>query len=284
MIPPRLAARPRPAFLRALGKDDLPPLITCAGQSYRLERLLKHDSWAASAVYRPVGAGKRLKVKFNRTASVFGVPLAWLGHQLARHEAWMLRALHDLPQIPRWVGDVYLGKQRLRHAVAHEWIPGHPLSKGEWVEDAFFPTLYSTLREMHRRGIAYVDLHKRENIIVGHDGRPYLIDFQISQALPTCWVCRHRLTRQALRILQASDLYHFVKHVRLHRPDQLRLYGGIERPWWITLHRGVAVPFRSLRRGLLVRWGVRTGVGYADSEYFPEDALYQERNQPRRAA
>ncbi|MFQ3652271.1 MAG: hypothetical protein SNJ75_18290 [Gemmataceae bacterium] len=273
--------RPRPAFLRALGNDEVPPLILCGGQNYRLERVLKHDSWAASGVYRPIGRGQRLKVKFNRTASVGGVPLRWLGNQLARHEAWMLRQLDDLSQTPNWVGEVYVGQQRLRHAVAHEWIPGHPLGKDEKVDEAFFPALYSTLREIHRRGIAYVDLHKRENILVGLDGRPYLIDFQISQALPNCWICRHRLTRQGLRILQQCDLYHLAKHVAHHRPEQLRLFGGVKRPWWITLHRGVAVPFRTLRRRLLVQLGVRTGAGYASSEEFPEDAICQERTTRR---
>ena len=38
--------------------------------------------------------------------------------------------------------------------------------------DEFLPTLRGLLNKLHRRGIAYVDLHKRENIIVGDDGRP----------------------------------------------------------------------------------------------------------------
>jgi hypothetical protein len=269
--------------LRALGNEELPSLLTCDGQEFRLERVLKHDSWAASGVYRPLQGHRRLKVKFNRTAPVWGMPMTWLGNQLARREAWMLQQLEDLPHTPRWAGDVFVHGRLLRHAVAHDWIPGHPLGKDERVDEAFFPTLFSTLREMHRRGIAYVDLHKRENIIVGTDGRPYLIDFQISQALPECWVCHHRLSRQALRILQQSDLYHLGKHVNNHRPEQSRLFGGAERPWWITLHRGLAVPFRTLRRQLLVRLGVRTGAGYATSEDFPEDAIQHETVPFRRA-
>jgi hypothetical protein len=273
--------RPRPPFLRALGSDDPPNDILCNGRSYELERVLKHDSWAASGVYRPQRGRDRLKVKFNRIAPLWGLSMVWLGNQLARREIWMLQQLEDLPQTPRWAGDVFVGNRRLRHAVAHEWIPGHPLGKNERVDDAFFPLLFSTLRAIHRLGIAYVDLHKRENIIVGMDGRPYLIDFQISQALPECWVWHHRLTREGLRILQESDLYHLGKHVANHRPDQLRLYGS-DRPWWITLHRGLAVPLRTLRRNLLVRLGVRTGEGYATSEDFPEDAIQHEAGLPRR--
>ena len=36
---------------------------------------------------------------------------------------------------------------------------------------------------MHARRTVYVDLHKRENIIVSEHGKPCLIDFQIS----ICW-------------------------------------------------------------------------------------------------
>ncbi len=270
-------ARTRPALFRALGDQEPPAVVSCNGQDYSLERVLKHDSWAASAVY--AGPAGRIMVKFNRVQPILHLPMTWLGAWLARREAWMMRELADQPSIPRWSGDVTVEGKVVRHAVAHDWIPGHPLCTGEVVNDDFFPELERLLTEMHRRGLAYVDLHKRENIIVGDDGQPYLIDFQISQALPDLWVCDNFLTRPILWMLQQSDRYHLRKHMVHHRPDQA---GATEadlaksRPWWIRLHRLIARPLRTLRRSLLVLLKVRTGRGQATSEVFPEDAIQAE--------
>jgi hypothetical protein len=169
------------------------------------------------------------------------------------------------------------GRGRLqRHAVAREFVPGHALAAGQWVDDSFFPRLWTILTQVHDRGVAHVDLHKRENILVGDDGQPYLIDYQISFAAPRGSWARVGPWRWLLRLLQRSDDYHLIKHHAKHRPDQCQ-FGEHEiaelRPWWIRLHRCVAVPFRTLRRKLLVRLGVRTGSGKAESELRPEVAF-----------
>src|SRR5581483_919767 len=160
--------------------------------------------------------------------------------------------------------------------VAHDFIPGHPLGERERVGDNFFPDLLALLAEVHRRDIAYVDLHKRENVIVGADGRPYLIDFQISLRLPGWWPANSWLGRAVLRLAQRSDDYHLCKHFARCRPDQCG--HGLEavaasRPWWIRVHRLVARPLRSCRRWLLVKLGVRSGAGKVGSEHFPEEVV-----------
>jgi hypothetical protein len=132
---------------------------------------------------------------------------------------------------------------------------------------------------MHRRGIAYVDLHKRENIIVGRNGQPYLVDFQISwvhrrrgsgRALSGCQSWSWRLAEQVFSALCQADFYHLEKHIR-------RVQGSrgprIPPPKWIRWHRAVAVPFRELRRRLLVLCGIRSGRGAAVTEQFVEEAF-----------
>jgi hypothetical protein len=203
------------------------------------------------------------------------LPLRWLGQWLARREEAVLRRLGDLPNVPRWAGEVQVDGRRLVHAVAHDFVPGHPLGEREKVRDGFFPELTALLGAMHRRGIAYVDLHKRENIIAGDDGRPYLIDFQISLNLPGWWPANSAPVRALLRLAQRSDDYHVRKHIARCRPD---LCGTNELtasrpPWWIKLHRLVARPFRACRRRLLVLCGVRTGRGRVASEHFPEEVV-----------
>ena len=162
--------------------------------------------------------------------------------------------LADLPNVPDLRRPVRVGGKLLDNAVAHVYVPGRPLARHDCVADDFFPRLGRLLAEMHRRNMAYVDLHKRENILVGDDGQPYLIDFQISVALGRRWPADTEVMRGLLTLLQRSDEYHFRKHVAHNRPDlyaEMPLSETVGRPWWIRAHRFIAVPFRSLRRRLL---------------------------------
>jgi hypothetical protein len=265
--------RPRPKWLRALGPHSAPARIEIAGKQYRKIEDLKHDSWAATSMYEGPGT-ERIVCKFQRQQSLFGLPMGWLGKLLARHELEILQRLADLPNVPRPCGPVHVGGVAASHAIARSFIPGHPLQRGERVRNDFFPTLSRLLAVIHRRQMAYVDLHKRENIIVGDNGDPFLIDFQISAVLPSSGP-----GRVLLGILAQCDEYHLAKHWAKSRPDQCGLDRTSVRermPWWICLHRMVARPFRQLRRRLLVLISVRSGRGRAASELFAEDAVRRE--------
>ncbi|MGD8685915.1 MAG: hypothetical protein PVH15_04030, partial [Syntrophobacterales bacterium] len=139
--------------------------------------------------------------------------------------------------------------------------------------------LQQLIKEMHARDLAYLDLSKRQNIIVGDDDRPYLIDFQISLNLPGWWPINSWPMRTVLRLLQDMDDYHVLKHYRDCRPDLLspeQLDLERYRPWTIRLGRRIGKPLREMRRRFLVFIGVRTGKGRAQSETAPEDAVRRE--------
>ena len=109
---------------------------------------------------------------------------------------------------------------------------------------------------VHARDVAYVDLEKRENIIVGDDGRPYLIDFQISLHVPPGRGPLRRIARWILARFQQSDRYHLLKHWRRHRPDQLspeQIAHSRRAGAWIQLHRTLTRPLVRLRRRTLSR-------------------------------
>jgi hypothetical protein len=266
--------RPRPPLFRALGREAPPAQVDIRGVPYRLVEVLKHDSWAATALYE--NAGDKKICKFNRQQPIWGIPMTWLGNLLGRHETAVLRRLEGLPHVPPWAGAVFVGGARVPGALARNYIPGHPLGHHEWVEDHFFSALERLLAEMRRRNVAYVDMHKRENIIVGDDGRPFLVDFQISVVLPKRWPGNSLPMRASLRLLQRADAYHLLKHYARCRPD-LAGFGSQDlaarRPWWIRVHRLAAKPLRSARRRLLVALRIRAGRGYAASEHFPEDVV-----------
>jgi hypothetical protein len=281
---PTKALRGRPGLFRALGKNDPPEHIEAGGRCYTRAEILKHDSWAATAIYE--NKGNRIVCKFNRQQPIFGLPVKWLGRALARREARALSLLADLPNVPAVCPPIQVDGSVATNAVAHDYVLGHPLAARESVGPTFFPTLEGVLREMHRRGMAYVDLHKRENILVGEDGQPYLIDFQISFILPGGLLGKILPWRALLRVLCGSDLYHLSKHVQNSSvaAGNATARQPVPRPWWIRLHRLIAQPFRTCRRQLLVLCGVRSGEGKAHSEQFAEDAVRRELAQTQKPA
>lgn len=273
-IPFPKAAKPRPAVFRALGKNDPPKHLHIGDVLFSHVETFKHDSWAATALYQSNDAFAT--VKFNRRQWVGPIPMGWLGRFLAKHEAKCLNRLSDQPNIPKALGPVSVEGKVHKNALARQYIAGHPIRKNEELSEAFFEQLEETLDVMHRRRMAYLDLHKRENIIVGNDGQPWLIDFQVSFLLPSGWWTNLTLLPWLLRLFQKSDRYHVLKHFVKHC-DSGKSQGILKidqaRPFWIRVHRVVAVPLRTLRRKMLVLLGVRQGKGRVETEHFIEDGL-----------
>jgi RIO-like serine/threonine protein kinase len=163
--------------------------------------LLKRDLWAETA------RDGDWVVKRSRL-----VP--WL----ARHERAIYARLAGIPGVPR------LHPARGDNWFAHEYVPGRTL-RGAAPPPGFFDDLERLLRQIHARGVAYADLSKKSNVIVGDDCRAYLVDFQISVV--------------GARWLMREDLYHLQK-----------LRGGPRRRSPISeLHRRwVRQPYLAVRR------------------------------------
>lgn len=228
--------------MRALGKHGVPRTITLADQTYQHERTVKHDFWAATAFYLSP-AGERVVLKVGREVEFVGLPLVWLGLWLRNREMHFYRRLADLPNVPRLLGPVG------RTGFAHTYVAGKPLAKGMTIPDGFFDQLVELFQTMHRRGLAYVDTNKPQNILLGDDGKPYLIDFQISWDPKRCWIgwIGRLLFRWAVR----EDLYHVLKHKKRLRPDELtadELERSTRKSWVIRLHRWLTKPYFAFRR------------------------------------
>jgi hypothetical protein len=231
--------------MRALGKAGLPGEFSLNGTTYRLLRTVKHDFFAATAFYRD-DDDRMVVLKAGRTGDFAGVPLLWLGRWLCRRELRFYTRLADVPNVPDVLGAV--GPT----GFVHDFVPGRPLEKHMPVPDGFFGELFGLLGELHRRGLAYVDTNKPQNILLGDDGRPHLIDFQISyDAADFDRPGLRALNRWLLRRLQREDVYHALKHKRRIRPDQMtrgETEAAARRSALIRLHRFVFKPYFALRR------------------------------------
>lgn len=231
--------------LRALGKRDLLLEIEVAGRTYRLVTTFKHSFMSAVGLYR--SGPDRVVLKRYREESLMGLPTRWAGRLMADYEAAVLRQVHDLNGIPRLI------ERRGPTGLVREFVPGDHLTRRTRVGDEFFPQLVDLLREIHRRGLAYVDLEKPANILVGGDGRPYLIDLQIAFYVPERMLGRTALVRWFGELLQRSDLYHVRKHWRRVRPDQLtsaQTRRSRCKPWPVMLGNVLITPLKKLRRRL----------------------------------
>jgi hypothetical protein len=96
-----------------------------------------------------------------------------VGPILIRREAGALRKLDGVTGIPRFMGRI----DRYALAIAH--VPGVSLDKTTEnpLTNGFYTDLRTVIDDMHGRGVAHCDLRSRGNVMLGDDGRPYVVDF-----------------------------------------------------------------------------------------------------------
>lgn len=266
--------------LLACGRYGLPKTLPLGPRRYILEQVFKHDFFAGTARYRhvpgepgtdaasqpgrrvhldaPAGAlPEQVVLKVNRHADLLGVPLAWLGAYLARHEWEILQRLQSLPggRTPTPLGRY--GSTGLIYG----YIEGHSLDEKPALPAGFFDDLAELLAGLHARRIAYVDMNKRGNILVRPDGRAALIDFQISWHAPRRLAGSRWWADAVLARLAAEDRYHLYKHKRRFQPEQMSpddLAQSRRVSGWVTWHRRLTRPLTTLRRRVL-GWLYRRG-------------------------
>lgn len=237
-----------PACLTALGREPFPESVDVGDQTYTLRKVFKNDFFAVTAMYE--GTGGKVLLKINRRAWFGPVPMRWVGRILVKKEVTALTRLADLSGVPRLLrrwGDT---------GIVREFVDGVPMRKGKPVGDDFHRQLRCLIDEIHDREMAYVDLEKCENVLVGADGRPYLFDFQISWYVPRRWGGSLWPLTGLRRWFQQGDRYHLLKLHRRTRRDQLspeQLAASYRRPWYVHVHRLLTGPITWCRRRILDR-------------------------------
>jgi len=176
--------------------------------AWQVDRVFKRDTFGR--IERLTGEdGVRLT---RRVASGGALPLSGVvARFLAKREQRALQRLEGLACVPSAVedegaraapcdgivprgGDVFL----------REWIDGSALPLAETLPENFFDLLDELVGSLHARGVCHNDLHKEPNIIVGLDGRPALVDFQLASV--------HEGDSRSFRARCAEDDRHVHKH------------------------------------------------------------------------
>ncbi|HEY5622284.1 MAG TPA: hypothetical protein VIV14_00890 [Gammaproteobacteria bacterium] len=151
-------------------------------QLAQLERFLGEDSGVEG---RRLGAGYQATVDLYETPCGDVVvkrargPGLWrrLGESRLRREHEIYELLNGIAGVPRCLG-LLDGK----HLVL-EYIPGDSYRHKQYQlddRDRFFDRLLTTIEAMHVAGVAHGDLKRKDNLLVGPDERPYLIDFGLA--------------------------------------------------------------------------------------------------------
>ena len=249
-----------------------PERLSVAGGDYALVRVFKHDFYAATCLYEnrdghqfrgqalaapatgatlvtvPIFPAK-LVVKFYRDQPFWGLPMTWAGRMQRDHEKGIYRALAGVAGVPRYVADVGAT------GCAIEYVDAVGLDRLEEPPPGWFDDMRRLLLAVHARGVAYVDANKRSNMLVGPDGRAWLVDYQISVRRRDDWPWPMRAIAAAwVRYMQGKDLYHLVKHKRRMAPELLteeEVALSRKRSFWHEMHRMLGKPYRAARRRFL---------------------------------
>jgi predicted Ser/Thr protein kinase len=239
----------------ACGSRELPGEIHVNGGRYSFVRELKHDFFAATGLYQLSNGcdvngdvPKKVVLKVSRQQNLLGLPMRWLGAGICEREITNIRRVADLGRVPRLLSSYG------RCGMIYEYIEGRGLDQEPELSEDFFEKLRHLLKELHRRNVVYVDMNKRDNVIVGKDGEPYLIDFQISVHVPRRVLISRRLSDRLLNVLKTADIYHLYKLKRKIQPQYLtEQENRISRhkTVLIKLHRLCATPFRKFQRSFM---------------------------------
>lgn len=141
----------------------------------------------------------------------------WIARVLMERERRALRALIGMRGVPALLDDpttraiaslpsVDGRVPRAKDVLVRGWIEGAPLSAADALPEDYFDELDRLVAELHARGVCHNDLHKEQNVIVGSDGMPRLVDFQLASV--------HATRDRTFATRAREDLRHVEKHRR----------------------------------------------------------------------
>lgn len=166
--------------------------------------------------------------------------LGRIGRVAIRREHAVYERLAGIPGIPESFG-LAGGEHLVLEHIAGESLRARELSLGD--RGRFYARLLGTVLAMHAAGVTHRDLKRKDNVIVGPDEIPYLIDFGIARIGGRGWA-----GARLFEIGRQMDLNAWIKlkHGRSARelpPEDAALY----HPLWIErIARWIRIPWQKI--------------------------------------
>ena len=218
--------------------------------SVRLEQLRRFLSNCSEDAGSHLGAGYQAFVDLYETP--FGSfvvkrargPFIWrkLGEAALRRERKIYGRLRGVPGIPDCLGlldDKHLvldyisgdSYRRLQHELENR--------------DLFFVRLLKTIKDMHSTGVAHGDLKRKDNLLVGPDEQPFIIDFGLASIRRAS---KQRLNRFYFNWVKQYDYNAWIKHKYQGRLDTIAAEDlGYYRPMRLEqIARGIRVVWQKI--------------------------------------
>lgn len=195
-----------------------------------------------------IPSGAAVAVKRPRRGALTGA----ITRRAIRREHAAYRRLEGIAGVPRLIGLTRSGW------LVVEFVDGRSLrAMQDEIADRerFFARLLETIRAMHAAGVAHGDLKRKDNVMVGEDGSPRLIDFGIARVRG-----RGLLDDLMFGFICQLDLNSWVKLKYRGRPAAMSAAdAAVFRPLLVeVLARWIRVPWQKLTlrrpRQRLRRW------------------------------
>lgn len=182
--------------------------------------VLKRGPWFKADILRIQHAGGALILKDFSSKSR---PMRWFGRRQLRREQRALKRLQGLEGFPKVLGELP------PCALLLEPMQGGAITRfrrrREEDKAPMLDRLDRLVEAMHARGVAHLDLRKRDNILVTEAGDPSIIDFNASIALEPASIAA-RLFFPILRGVDRGALLkwrHFLLPERLSESERRRV-------------------------------------------------------------
>jgi hypothetical protein len=183
---------------------------------YYYEKILKDDFFSVNVLYKN-DKGRRFVLKLSDFRFIFGILFRPFAALMSSHEYKIYKMIADIEGVPE------LGPRLGWRGYFHEYIEGKTLHElkdtPEVLPENFFNELKDIVDQVNKRRILYVDMNKKGNVIMSDDGKPFLIDFQISQYFKKRRWILGRLTDKIFYRLIKEDIYHVYKHKKRYQKE-----------------------------------------------------------------
>jgi predicted Ser/Thr protein kinase len=188
-------------------------------------------------------------VKSPHAAAIVGL----IGRHAIRREYEVYRRLFGIAGVPRVFGLID-GSHLVLEAVSGRSLRERQHSLVD--RERFFARLIATIDAMHAAGVAHGDLKRKDNVLVGPDERPYVIDFGVA-------VLRKDgapLNRPHFELIKQMDVNAWIKLKYAGRSEPLSAADAARyrRLWIERLARWIRIPWQTVTlRRPRQRWRAR---------------------------